>query len=58
MSHGTLAHTPAVRASILLILSDNGAVGENNNIAAVSATVDAVIPKISCDVGMHEHPGL
>ena len=45
-------------SSILLFLSVDVAVAENNNIAAVSATVDAVVPKISCDVGMHEHPGL
>ena len=47
-----------VVSSIMPILSVDIAVGENNNIAAVSATVDAVVPKISCDVGMHEHPGL
>ena len=52
------AHTPTVRASILLILSDYEAAGESNDIAAVSATFDAVIPKLSCDDGMHEHSGL
>ena len=31
-------------SSILLILSVDIAVGENNNIAAVSATVDAAVP--------------
>ena len=45
-------------SSMMPILSVDIAESEKNNIATVSATVDAVVPKISCDVGIHKHPGL